>query len=70
METKITWTKIDEAPALASYCLLPIVKSFTKGTGIEIETKDMAGQAGESSSLDLIIQPLYHPDRIRFAVVE
>ena len=30
----------------------------------------MAGQAGESSSLDLIIQPLYHPDRIRFAAVE
>jgi isocitrate dehydrogenase len=42
METKITWTKIDEAPALASYCLLPIVKSFAKGTEIEIETKDIS----------------------------
>jgi isocitrate dehydrogenase len=42
METKITWTKIDEAPALASYCLLPIFKSFAKGTGIEIETKDIS----------------------------
>ena len=42
METKITWTKIDEAPALASYCLLPIIKSFAKGTGIEIETKDIS----------------------------
>jgi isocitrate dehydrogenase len=42
MKTKITWTKIDEAPALASYCLLPIVKSFAKGTGIEIETKDIS----------------------------
>jgi len=39
---KIIWTKIDEAPALASYCLLPIVKAFTKGTGIEFETKDIS----------------------------
>ncbi len=42
METKITWTKIDEAPALASFSLLPIVKSFLKGTGIEIELKDIS----------------------------
>jgi isocitrate dehydrogenase len=42
METKITWTKIDEAPALASYSLLPIVKSYLKGSGIEIEMKDIS----------------------------
>ncbi len=42
MKTKIIWTKIDEAPALATYCLLPIVKSFTKGTDIEIETKNIS----------------------------
>ncbi len=42
MDTKITWTKIDEAPALASYSLLPIVTSFTKGSGIEIEVKDIS----------------------------
>ena len=42
MNTKIFWTKIDEAPALASYSLLPIVKSFTKNSGIEIETKDIS----------------------------
>ncbi|HCY74961.1 MAG TPA: NADP-dependent isocitrate dehydrogenase [Ignavibacteriales bacterium] len=42
MTTKIIWTKIDEAPALATYCLLPIVKSFVKDTGIEIETKDIS----------------------------
>jgi isocitrate dehydrogenase len=42
MSTKIIWTKIDEAPAMATYCLLPVVKSFTKGTGIEIETKDIS----------------------------
>src|SRR5512143_3628018 len=39
---KIIWTKIDEAPELASYCLLPVVKAFTKGTGIEIETSDIS----------------------------
>lgn len=42
MTSKIIWTKIDEAPALATYCLLPIVKSFTKGAGIEIESKDIS----------------------------
>ncbi len=42
MTTKIIWTKIDEAPALATYCLLPVIKSFTKGTNIEIEQKDIS----------------------------
>ena len=42
MDTKIFWTKIDEAPALASYSLLPIVKSFLKNSGIEIELKDIS----------------------------
>lgn len=39
---KIIWTKIDEAPELASYCLLPIIQSFTKNTGIEIESRDIS----------------------------
>ncbi|MHB8579635.1 MAG: NADP-dependent isocitrate dehydrogenase [Ignavibacteriaceae bacterium] len=42
MDTKIIWTKIDEAPALATYCLLPIVESFLKGTGIAVEQKDIS----------------------------
>ena len=42
MNSKIIWTKIDEAPMLASYCLLPILKSFTKNTGIELVTKDIS----------------------------
>jgi isocitrate dehydrogenase len=42
MSLKINWSKIDEAPALASYCLLPILQSYTKGTGIEFETKDIS----------------------------
>lgn len=39
---KIIWTKIDEAPELASYCLLPIVQAFTKGTDISVETRDIS----------------------------
>ena len=39
---KITWTKTDEAPALATYSLLPIVKGFTKSAGIDVETKDIS----------------------------
>ena len=39
---KITWTKIDEAPALATHCLLPVVQAFTSGSGVEIETADLS----------------------------
>src|ERR1700750_2175324 len=39
---KLTWTKTDEAPALASYTLLPILRAFCKGTGVEIETADIS----------------------------
>ena len=39
---KIIYTKIDEAPALASYSLLPLIQAFTKGTGIEVETSDIS----------------------------
>jgi isocitrate dehydrogenase len=39
---KIVWTKIDEAPALATYSLLPIVQAFAKGTGVDIETRDIS----------------------------
>ncbi|MBW2529569.1 MAG: NADP-dependent isocitrate dehydrogenase, partial [Deltaproteobacteria bacterium] len=40
--SKIAWTKIDEAPALATYCLLPIVQAYSKGTGVDVETKDIS----------------------------
>ena len=39
---KIVWTKIDEAPALATYSLLPVVTAFSKACGVEIETKDIS----------------------------
>lgn len=40
--TKIIYTKTDEAPALATQSLLPIVKAFTKTSGIGIETRDIS----------------------------
>ncbi|PKU24736.1 NADP-dependent isocitrate dehydrogenase [Telmatospirillum siberiense] len=39
---KIIWTKVDEAPALATYSLLPIVETFTKTAGITVETRDIS----------------------------
>ena len=40
--SKIIWTKTDEAPALATYSLLPIVKAFTLSAGIDVETADIS----------------------------
>jgi isocitrate dehydrogenase len=39
---KIIWSKIDEAPALATYSLLPIVNAFTKAAGVVVETRDIS----------------------------
>ena len=38
----IIYTKTDEAPALATYSLLPIIQAFTKSSGINIETRDIS----------------------------
>ena len=38
----IVYTKIDEAPALATYSLLPILKGFANGTGIDFVPKDIS----------------------------
>ncbi|VAX24447.1 Isocitrate dehydrogenase [NADP]; Monomeric isocitrate dehydrogenase [NADP] [hydrothermal vent metagenome] len=42
MAEKIIYTAVDEAPALATYSLLPVIQAFTKGTGVEVETKDIS----------------------------
>ena len=38
----IIYTKTDEAPALATYSFLPIVKAFTEAAGINVETRDIS----------------------------
>ncbi len=39
---KIIYTHTDEAPALATYSFLPIIKAFCAGTGIDVETRDIS----------------------------
>ena len=39
---KIRWTIVDEAPRLATYSLLPIIESYLKGSGIEIEKRNIS----------------------------
>ena len=39
---EIMWTKVDEAPALATYSLLPIVKAFASAAGVSVTLKDIS----------------------------
>ena len=41
-KAKIIYTETDEAPALATYSLLPIVNAFAQAAGIEVESKDIS----------------------------
>jgi isocitrate dehydrogenase len=40
--SQIIFTKVDEAPALATYSLLPIFQAYTKGSGITLDTQDIS----------------------------
>ena len=40
--TRILYTYTDEAPALATYSLLPIVQAFTRAAGVVVETRDIS----------------------------
>ena len=40
--SKIIYTETDEAPALATYSFLPIVKAFTKAADVTVETRDIS----------------------------
>ena len=42
MPSKITYTFTDEAPALATYSLLPIVETFAASADISVETRDIS----------------------------
>lgn len=39
---RIIYTKVDEAPALATYSLLPIVQAFTKYANVDVENRDIS----------------------------
>jgi isocitrate dehydrogenase len=38
----IIWTRTDEAPLLATYALLPIIRAYLSGSGIAVETRDIS----------------------------
>lgn len=42
MNSKIIYTKTDEAPALATVSLLPVIEAYTRVAGIEVETRDIS----------------------------
>jgi isocitrate dehydrogenase len=41
-DLEIVWTKVDEAPALATFSLLPIVESFVGAAGVKMKLKDIS----------------------------
>src|SRR5271165_502200 len=41
-DLEIMWTKVDEAPALATYALLPIVEAFVGAAGVSVKLKDIS----------------------------
>ena len=41
-DSKIVYTHTDEAPALATYSLLPIITAFTDAAGVDVETRDIS----------------------------
>lgn len=42
MKQVIVYTQVDEAPALATYSLLPVIRSFTDAVGVKVETRDIS----------------------------
>jgi isocitrate dehydrogenase len=41
-DLEIVWTKVDEAPALATYSLLPVVEAFVGAAGVSVKLKDIS----------------------------
>jgi isocitrate dehydrogenase len=41
-DLEIVWTKVDEAPGLATYSLLPIVEAFVGAAGVKVKLKDIS----------------------------
>ncbi|TCK05298.1 NADP-dependent isocitrate dehydrogenase [Phorcysia thermohydrogeniphila] len=56
----IIWTKVDEAPMLATYSLLPIVRNFVKHAGVDVELRDIS-LAGR-----ILAQFGYQPDDLAY----
>ena len=55
--SKIIWSKIDEAPALATYSLLPIVKAFVKDAGVDVELSDISLSGRVIATFSGVLKP-------------
>ena len=61
----ILYTKTDEAPALATYSLLPIIQAFTKHSGIRVETRDISVAARILANFSDLLPPAQRvPDHL------
>ncbi len=67
MKPTIVWTKIDEAPYLATFSLLPIVEAFTKDANVNIELRDisLAGRVIAEFS-DMLPENLRQSDELAY----
>lgn len=67
MTETIRWTRTDEAPLLATHSLLPIINSYLKGSGIEVELRDisLAGRVAANWS-DRLKDDQKHSDDLAF----
>ena len=67
MKPTIVWTKIDEAPYLATFSLLPIMEAFTKDADINWELRDisLAGRVIAEFS-DMLPEELRQPDELAY----
>lgn len=54
---KIIYTLTDEAPALATYSLLPIIKAFSKPANLSVETRDISLAGRIISSFPDFLKP-------------
>ena len=63
----IVWTKIDEAPALATYSLLPIVQKFTEKVGVNVEERDISLSARVIATMsEYLPEELRIPDELAY----
>lgn len=54
---KIIYTKTDEAPMLATYSFLPIVRAYTKAAGVDVEVRDISLAARVLSQFPEFLKP-------------
>ncbi|WP_017446239.1 NADP-dependent isocitrate dehydrogenase [Gayadomonas joobiniege] len=64
--SKIIYTITDEAPALATYSLLPVIKAYAKTAGVKVETRDISLAARILSQFpDYLKEEQYHADDLK-----